>query len=122
MTVASAHPIWQLAGELEQKHGITLWHRFQGLPGSIGGAVFGNAGCFGLEMGPYVISVEILDTQTGEIFTKTGTELNFSYRWSECKNHPEWFLLRVICDLSELREKYSSTEDPLAWRERVQPE
>lgn len=64
LTTASGHPIWQLAEELEEKHGITLWHRFQGLPGSIGGAVFGNAGCFGLEIGPYVTSVEILNTET----------------------------------------------------------
>ncbi len=59
---------------------------------------------------------------TGEIVTKTGEELNFDYRWSECKNHPEWFILSVQFDLSKLREKYSSDEEPLIWRERVQPE
>lgn len=59
--------------------------------------------------------------QTGEIFTKIGEELHFDYRWSECKNHPEWFILSVNFDLSELREKYSSDEEPLLWRERVQP-
>lgn len=54
---------------------------------------------------------------------KTGVELDFKYRWSECKNHPEWFLLSIDCDLSELREKYAAPEeDPLAWRQRVQPE
>lgn len=43
VTVASGHPIWELAESLEQDHNITLWHRFLGLPGSVGGAVFGNA-------------------------------------------------------------------------------
>jgi UDP-N-acetylenolpyruvoylglucosamine reductase len=66
--------------------------------------------------------VEILDTKTGEIFTKTGEELRFSYRWSECKNHPEWFIISIICDLSELFEKYSSLEEPLLWREKAQPD
>ncbi len=47
--VASGQSIWELAESLEKDHAITLWHRFLGLPGSIGGAVFGNAGCFGLE-------------------------------------------------------------------------
>lgn len=84
--------------------------------------MFGNAGCFGLDIGPYVQSVEILDMKTGEVCTKTGEELHFAYRWSECKNHPEWFLLSVTCDLSELREKYSSSEEPLEWRSRMQPE
>ena len=38
--------IWDIATELEKEHGIDLWHRFIGLPGSIGGAIYGNAGCF----------------------------------------------------------------------------
>ena len=59
--------------------------------------------------------------QTGEIFSKTGEVMNFAYRWSECKNHPEWFILSIDFDLSELREKYASEEEPLLWRERVQP-
>lgn len=59
--------------------------------------------------------------KTGELLTKTGAELNFGYRWSECKNHPEWFILSIEFDLSELREKYHSEEEPLEWRERVQP-
>lgn len=119
----SGYPIWELAEELENTHKITYWHRFQGLPGSIGGAVFGNAGCFGLEIGPYVTSIDILDLKTGEQLTKTGTELHFDYRWSECKNHPEWFILSVNCDLSQMIEKYPAPEeDPLAWRSRVQPQ
>ena len=122
MSVLSGQSIWDLAEVLERDHGIDLWHRFQGLPGSVWGAVFGNAGCFWLEIGPYVTSVEILDMNTGEIVTKTGEELAFDYRWSECKNHPEWFLISIHFDLSELREKYSSEEEPLVWRERVQPE
>jgi len=60
--------------------------------------------------------------QTGEVFSKTGEEMKFSYRWSECKNHPEWFLLSIQFDLSKKIEKYHSDEEPLLWRERVQPE
>ena len=68
-------------------------------------------------------SIDILDMQTGETFTKTGEELNFAYRWSECKNHPEWFILSVTCNLSQVIEKYPAPEeDPLAWRARVQPQ
>jgi UDP-N-acetylmuramate dehydrogenase len=50
LKVLSGQPIWDLAETLENEHGIDIWHRFQGLPGSVGGAVFGNAGCFGLEV------------------------------------------------------------------------
>lgn len=58
---------------------------------------------------------------TGEILNKTGEELYFDYRWSECKNHPEWFIISAEFNLSQLIEKYSSNEEPLLWRERVQP-
>jgi UDP-N-acetylmuramate dehydrogenase len=34
---------------------------FQGLPGTIGGAVYGNAGCFGQEIGNLVSEVEVLE-------------------------------------------------------------
>lgn len=46
LSVLSGQSIWDLAEALENNHAIDLWHRFQGLPGSVGGAVFGNAGCF----------------------------------------------------------------------------
>lgn len=121
--VASGHPVWELAESLENDQNIILWHRFLGLPGSVGGAVFGNAGCFGLEIGPYVERVYIIDMKTGDRIEKTVVELDFNYRWSECKNHPEWFITSVVFDLSELREKYAAPEeDPLHWRERVQPQ
>lgn len=118
----SGHPIWQLAEELENTHGITVWHRFQGLPGSVGGAVFGNAGCFGLEIGPYVRRVDIFDMHNRQTFSFTGEEMQFSYRFSVAKNHPEWFITSIVCDLSQMIEKYPAPEeDPLMWRERVQP-
>jgi UDP-N-acetylmuramate dehydrogenase len=58
---------------------------------------------------------------SGKVFEKTGAELDFAYRSSLCKSHPEWFLLSCTFDLSELREKYASDEEPLAWRDRIQP-
>jgi len=59
---------------------------------------------------------------TGEIITMTGEEMNFDYRWSEAKNHPEWFINSAQFDLSQKIEKYHSDEEPLLWRDRVQPE
>ncbi len=35
MSVLSGQSIWDLAEVLERDHGIDLWHRFQGLPGSV---------------------------------------------------------------------------------------
>lgn len=118
---SSWQSIWELSQELENLHKISYWHRFLWLPGSIGGAVYGNAWCFGLEIGPYVTAIDVIDIVTGERFSISYEELHFWYRWSECKNHPEWLVLYVHFDLRSLREKYPSQEDPLVWREQNQP-
>ncbi len=51
-----------------------------GIPGTIGGAVRGNAGGRHGEIGEWVESVEVM-TQTGEIFRRSGDELTFEYRF-----------------------------------------
>lgn len=64
---------------------------FQGLPGSLGGAVYGNAGCFGQEFGKLVESVDILDVSNEKAIFKTlkkdGSKqgIIFSYRTSTLK-------------------------------------
>lgn len=50
-----------------------------GIPGSVGGAVFMNAGAYGGETCEAVQSVRVL-TQTGEVKTYTNEEMAFSYR------------------------------------------
>ncbi len=54
------------------------------LPGTIGGAVRGNAGCFGGEMKDSVVSVRVL--RDGEVMDIPATELHFSYRHSIFKD------------------------------------
>jgi UDP-N-acetylmuramate dehydrogenase len=57
-------PIRKIAESLEKDHVQPLWHRFIGLPGSIGGAIFGNAGCFGLETEGNFVEAKVLNKQT----------------------------------------------------------
>ena len=52
-----------------------------GIPGSLGGAVFMNAGAYDGEMKDTVVSVEVM-TRTGEIKTLGRDDLDFSYRHS----------------------------------------
>lgn len=53
-----------------------------GLPGSVGGGVRGNAGCFGGEMKDGIKSVESVDVLTGERKIRNREECEFSYRSS----------------------------------------
>lgn len=52
-----------------------------GIPGSIGGAIYMNAGAYGGEVKDCVESVQIL-TRDGEVKTYSNEEMNFSYRHS----------------------------------------
>ncbi|HUC01974.1 MAG TPA: UDP-N-acetylmuramate dehydrogenase [Candidatus Paceibacterota bacterium] len=51
-----------------------------GLPGTVGGAVRGNAGCFGGEIKDSIASVRSLDVRTGTIITRAGRACAFAYR------------------------------------------
>lgn len=72
-----------------------------GIPGTIGGSVYGNAGCFGGEMKDVVESVEVVDAHTGEVYTLSARECAFEYRESIFKKHPEWIITRITLTLGE---------------------
>lgn len=57
-----------------------------GIPGSVGGAVFMNAGAYGGEMKDVVTSVTYLD-KNGEVLTLDASQLDFSYRYSVFKEN-----------------------------------
>ena len=87
------------------------------LPGTIGGAVRGNAGCFGGEIKDNLISVEVL--RDGDVITLKKEDLNFGYRESSIKHSDDIVLsakFRLKKDnpsklLKELDEKLQHRKD-----------
>jgi UDP-N-acetylmuramate dehydrogenase len=71
------------------------WEKLAGIPGTIGGAVRGNAGAFGPEIKDFVVRVRALDSETGEMREFDNDACDFSYRHSFFKDHPEWIIVRV---------------------------
>lgn len=65
-----------------RKAGLTGLEWAVGLPGTVGGAVCGNAGCFGGETKDVVESVELLDPATGAEKREAASALEFGYRRS----------------------------------------
>ncbi len=59
-----------------------------GIPGSVGGGVFMNAGAYGGEMKDIVESVTLLNTKSCEITVKSCSEMEFAYRYSIAKKEP----------------------------------
>lgn len=70
-----------------------------GVPGSLGGAVRGNAGAFGVEMKDIVSSVEAIERNTLEIQQFSNQECHFSYRMSVFKNREDWVVTEAQCTL-----------------------
>ena len=52
-----------------------------GIPGTVGGAICGNAGAFGYEMKDVIISVSIMDAE-GSIKKRVAADIEFGYRKS----------------------------------------
>lgn len=64
--------------------GLTGLEEWNGLPGSVGGAVYGNAGCFGVESKDVLKSAVIFMPGEG-VKTVRATELGYDYRDSKLK-------------------------------------
>lgn len=62
-------------------HSLTGFEFACGIPGSIGGAVYMNAGAYGGEIAHVLVSCKIL-TRSGEIKTLDASDLRFGYRHS----------------------------------------
>jgi len=78
-----------------------------GLPGSFGGAVRGNAGCYGSEMKDIVTSVTSINVDSGQEITRARNACQFEYRGSYYKYHPEVIVSATVQlspgDKTELR-------------------
>src|SRR3989344_1335286 len=96
------------------------WEELAGIPGTIGGAIRGNAGAFGPEIKDFVTSVRALNAKTSDVRDFTNAECDFSYRHSFFKDHPEWIILRVQVRLAQADSAVlkSLAEETIAERER----
>ena len=63
------------------KESISGFEELQGIPATLGGAVYMNAGCYGNEISKYLISVQIL-TKDGQVEEFQKDECKFDYRYS----------------------------------------
>jgi len=61
--------------------GLAGIHKLAGIPGSLGGAIYMNAGAYGQDVSQTCIKVQTIDT-AGNIRTRTAAECAFSYRHS----------------------------------------
>lgn len=98
--------------------GLGGWEKLAGIPGTIGGAVRGNAGAFGPETKDFVDRVKALNVETGETKEFSNSECTFSYRNSYFKQNPNWIVTRVFLNLESIDSTESKREAEATIQER----
>ena len=72
-----------------------------GIPGSLGGAVFMNAGAYGGEMKDVIVKAQFVN-QNGDLIELDKTELKLEYRTSILqKENPDWAVADVTIELKK---------------------
>lgn len=97
--------------------GFSGLEKLAGIPGTVGGAVYGNAGAFGQSIRECVSSVEIWNGTARE--TISNEQCEFAYRDSVFKRKP-WVILRVTfeCAKGDSAELQKVAEETISTRQK----
>ena len=79
-------------------HSLEGLQKLSGIPGSIGGAVYGNAGAYGQTISDFIFEVKALDPN-GQIITFDKEECEFAYRSSLFKKK-YYIVLEIVFKLN----------------------
>jgi len=104
--VADAGAVLQELVDFANDHALKGLETLAGIPGSVGAAIYGNAGAYGHSISECVRSVRFYDGVEVRVFDNEACE--FRYRESVFKKHKEWIifsteLLMQTADATELR-------------------
>ena len=90
------------------------------IPGSIGGAVRMNAGCYGSYTADHFVRAQAV-TRSGELVTLTASDLNFQYRQSDLPDGAVLISATFAPPAGEAAALHARMEDQLAKRDATQP-
>lgn len=78
---------------LLNKNGLAGIEKMAGIPGTVGGAIYGNAGAYGQEIQNHIKYVRVYDTLHNKIYWISRKRCQFSYRESIFKKRKELIIL-----------------------------
>ena len=82
------------------KKGLAGLEFASGIPGTIGGAIYMNAGAYKSDMGYITTNVTVL-TDDLKIITLTNAEMDFHYRSSYLQKHKDYICLEAVLKLTK---------------------
>lgn len=91
--VGAGYPLIKLALRASRQ-GLTGLEFATGIPGTVGGAVFMNAGAYKSDMGYITSSIKVLNPNL-EVEILDNRELDFHYRTSFLQTHPDYICLEA---------------------------
>jgi len=99
-------PLQKLVLEAVKK-GLSGLENLVGIPGTLGGAIWGNAGAFGREIGDLVEEVKVLDVGGSKLEVKKlkKEDCKFGYRNSIFKRRKNWIILEATLKLEKGNKK-----------------
>jgi len=94
-----------------------------GIPGTLGGAIYGNAGAFGKSMKDIVKEVEVFDARDLQVKTYSLEDCRFDYRESIFKKDKNLIILSAVLELEkgEKKEIENKMKRYLSERKKKQP-
>lgn len=93
------------------ERGLAGMQRMYGIPGTVAGALVGNAGAYGQEIGDVVKEVEAWRAGQSKVFSNR--DLNLRYRESYFKKNPGWFIVKCRLKLMESTEDLRSVSEQI---------
>lgn len=113
----------ELASEAGKKHSLTGLEFAYGIPGTVGGAVYMNAGAYGGQMSDIVVETEYFDLADGNIKIISGEDHKFDYRHSVFAEHPEYVILSTTIEMKEgnTEEIFAAMNKNMTARREKQP-
>ena len=94
---------------------------FVGIPGSVGGAVRQNAGCFGVETSDRLLEAELLDVRTGVRRSADPAGLDLSYRHSNVTADEVVVTARFEGESGDVAVGKTRMREITRWRKEHQP-
>ena len=93
--VADAGVLYPALANMTAAHGLAGFEFATGIPGTVGGAVYMNAGAYGSETREILRWADVYKPESGRVERLSNAELKLSYRRSVLHEHPGWIVLRA---------------------------